>query len=245
LARNERQSRKEAEQASEHEATLREQAEEAKQQADQQKRQAEANFTKARKAVDDYFTTVSESQLLKVPGMQPLRRDLLQSALTFYQDFLKERGDDPALRSEWAAAYLRGGKIRSELDEDAEARKAYEQARALFEALTKATPESVEWRHGLAPCHYRLDRYDEAIALWEKLVQPGKPRFQKELAEAYNSRAVGHYNAGRIAEVLQDHQQALDIREMLVRLNPDDPDVQRDLGITLHNIGTVRARKNR
>jgi tetratricopeptide (TPR) repeat protein len=116
------------------------------------KRQAESHFAKARKAVDDYFTKVSESQLLQVPGLQPLRRDLLQSALTFYQDFLKERGDDPALRGELAAAYLRVGKIRSEMREADEARKAYEQARALYEALTKAAPESVEWRHGLAQC---------------------------------------------------------------------------------------------
>jgi tetratricopeptide (TPR) repeat protein len=162
---------------------LRAEAVAAKRQADEQKQRAESNFAKARKAVDDSFTTVSESHLLKVPGMQPLRRDLLQSALTFYQDFLKERGDDPALRGELAAAYLRVGKIRSELGEGGEARRAYEQACELYEALTKAAPESIEWRHGLAQCYYRLGRNDEAIALWEKLVQPGKPRFQKELAE--------------------------------------------------------------
>src|SRR5579875_1317348 len=92
-AENERLARQEAEQAKEREAKLRQQSEEAKRQAEQQKQRAEAGFAKARKAVDDYFTTISESQLLQVSGMQPLRRDLLQSALTFYQDFLKERGD--------------------------------------------------------------------------------------------------------------------------------------------------------
>ena len=44
-------------------------------------RRAEANFTKARAAVDELLTQVSESQLLSVPGLQPLRRDLLRSAL--------------------------------------------------------------------------------------------------------------------------------------------------------------------
>jgi serine/threonine protein kinase len=65
--------------------------------AQQERRRAEANFEKARAAVDAYLTKVSESQLLTVPGLQPLRRDLLTSALTFYQDFLKERGHDSAL----------------------------------------------------------------------------------------------------------------------------------------------------
>ena len=41
---------------------------------------AEDNFRKAREAVDEYFTKVSESKLLNVPGLQPLRKDLLESA---------------------------------------------------------------------------------------------------------------------------------------------------------------------
>jgi serine/threonine-protein kinase len=244
-ADNERLARLEAVQAKEQEAALRKQAEEAKTQEESAKRQAESNFAKARQAVDDYFTTVSESQLLKVPGMQTLRRELLQSALTFYQDFLKKRGDDPALRGELAATYLRVGNIRSELEAGAEATKAYEQAQALYEALTKAAPESVEWRHGLAQCYFWNNRRDEAIALWEKLVQPEQPRFQKQLAEAYNRRAVHFIDADRLAEGLQDHQRALSIREMLVRLNPNDLEAQRDLGGTLNNLGVLLAQKGR
>ncbi len=245
LAQNERQAREEAEQAKDHEANLRAQAEEAKQQAEEQKHQAESNFAKAQKAVDDYFTTVSESQLMRVPGMQPLRRELLQSALAFYQDFLKERGDNPTLRGELAAAYLRVGRIRSELEEGNEANKAYEKAREVYEALTKAVPESVEWRHGLAQCYFWLGRIDEAIALWEKLVHPNQPRFQKELAECYNSRAVHFTDSGQLTKGIQAHQQTLTIRERLVRLTPNDPEAHRDLGGTLNNIGVLLANKGR
>src|SRR5579884_174545 len=244
-AENERLAREEAVQAKDHEATLRRQAEEAKRQAEQQKQRAEANFSMARKAVDDYFTTISQSQLLQVPGMQPLRRDLMQSALKFYQDFLKERRDDPALRGDLAAAYLSLGEIRSEMGERAAARKAYEQARELYETLTKAAPESAEWRHGLAQCYFWLGRYDEAIALWEKLVQPNQPRFQKELAEAYNVRGGDFSEQDRIAEALQAYQQSLAIRAMLVRLNPNDPDAQHDLSAILNNIGVLLAKKGR
>jgi|GEM_PF-860572 len=244
-AENERLARQEAEQAKEREAKLRQQSEEAKRQAEQQKQRAEAGFAKARKAVDDYFTTISESQLLQVPGMQLLRRELLQSALTFYQDFLKERGDDLMIQGELAAAYLRVGKIRGELGEHAQARKADDRARTLYETLTKAAPESVEWRHGLAQCYYRLGRYDEAIALWQKLVQSDQPRFQRELAAAYNNRANNHGDANRLVEALQDYQQSLAIREMLVRLNPEDLVAQRDLGSTLNNLGWVLAKKGR
>ena len=42
-----------------------------------------------------YFTTISESRLLNVPGLQPLRKELLDSAMKYYRDFLSQRGHDP------------------------------------------------------------------------------------------------------------------------------------------------------
>src|SRR5262249_45088890 len=72
-----------------------------------QRSRAEANFAKALAVVDDYLTKVSESQLLKTPGMQLLRRELLASALGFYDGFLKERAGDPTIRAELASSYLR------------------------------------------------------------------------------------------------------------------------------------------
>jgi serine/threonine-protein kinase len=231
----EREARQASDEAKEREAALRAQA-------DEERRRAEANFAKARKAVDDYFTSVSESQLLRVPGMQPLRRELLQSALGFYQDFLAERFDDPAIRGELAAAYLRVATIYLELNDQADARKACEQARALYASLLRAAPAAIEWQHGLALAWYRLGQPDEAIALWQKLVQPGQPSYQNELAQAYNARAANHLNANRNAEAMQDHRQALAIREMLAQLDPDDPALRYGLGQTLNNIGVLLAR---
>jgi serine/threonine protein kinase len=98
-ADNERQARQEEKAAKEGEAQLRGEAETALKEVEKERVRAEANFAKARAAVDDYLTKISESQLLQVPGMQPLRRELLQSALAFYQDFIKERGDDPKIRA--------------------------------------------------------------------------------------------------------------------------------------------------
>jgi serine/threonine protein kinase len=252
LAENERQARRAAVEAKEQEAALRKQAEESKkqaevnlQEAERQKHRAEFNFAKARKAVEDYFTTVSESQLLQVPGMQPLRRELLQSALRFYQDFLSKRGNDPAIRGELAAAFLRVAKIHKELDKARDSHQFYEQACRLYEALTKEAPESAEYRNGLAECYYWLGRNDEAIALWQKLIQPGQPRYQKDLAEAFNTRAVAHDEAGMLAEALQAYEQSLAIRAMLVRIKPDDPDAQRDLSATLNNIGVLLGKSGR
>src|SRR5260370_38023278 len=86
------------------------------QQAQEQRDEAEANFRKARQAVDEQFTLVSQSTLFEAPGFQSLRRDLLESALKYHQDFLQQRPDDPALQVEVAAAHLRLYHIHESID---------------------------------------------------------------------------------------------------------------------------------
>jgi serine/threonine protein kinase/tetratricopeptide (TPR) repeat protein len=244
-AANERAARHLAAEAHQQEVALRQQAEDAKQrleaslkETEAQRQRAERNFAKARAAVDDSFTKVSESQLLQVPGMQPLRRELLQAALAFYQDFLKERADDPAVRAGLASAWLRVGDILGQLG-DPGARKATEEALNLYTKLAEASPADVELQHGRAQCLFALGRYGEAIAIWQKLVRPGEPRFQHELADAYNGLALARERRGEKAQALADEKQCLAIRELLVRLNPDDPTAHHGLGGTLNNIGTL------
>src|SRR5262249_57890040 len=79
-------------------------AEAERRRADELRITAEANFQKAREAVDEYFTKVSESKLLNVPGLQPLRKELLESSRKYYQEFLKDHADDPSVRAEAAEA---------------------------------------------------------------------------------------------------------------------------------------------
>src|SRR4029078_3424234 len=72
---------------------------------------AEANFQRARETVDEYFTLVSESKLLNVPGLQPLRKELLDAALNFYKKTATERTSDPSVLADMAAAYMRVAQI--------------------------------------------------------------------------------------------------------------------------------------
>ena len=110
--------------------------------AEAHKLRADANFAKARAAVDDYLTKVGDSQLLRVPGMQPLRRQLLESALEFYEGFLQERGDDPAVHAGLADAQLRVAMIHQVMGQDDEARRAFNSALGLYQALRNARRSS-------------------------------------------------------------------------------------------------------
>ncbi len=124
-----------------------------RQETDRQRQAAEAalalerdSFRQALKAGDDYFTAVSDSPLLKAPGQQPLRRELLQRGLFYYQDFLARRGDEPALRAEVAAAWFRVGQTQGEIGKLVDALTAYERAITMGEELLAAEPENVDLR---------------------------------------------------------------------------------------------------
>src|SRR5262249_25652342 len=68
----------------------REEAVRQRDEARSQRRQAQANFRKARQAVDDYFTLVSEDTLLHQPTLEPPRKQLLQSAVPYYEESVRE-----------------------------------------------------------------------------------------------------------------------------------------------------------
>ena len=243
-----------AEAARAHEAGLREQADRARRQVEaalkdarDQRSRAEANFARSRAAVDDYLTKVSESQLLKVPGLQPLRGELLQSALGFYQEFLRERGDDPTIRAGLASAQLRAGRILGDLGRFVEARRALEQAQRLYQELTRLDPTDREALLGLAESHLAAGSYRESIAAGEALLRldPADARGQRCLAAAYNGAAFQGGGSNVAQAQLDSLRKALALREALVRRDPDDPEARRDLGGTLNNLGVMLNYRNR
>ena len=81
---------------------------------DEARRKAESSFRQAQAAVDRYLSEIAENRLLNVPGLQPLRKDLLRTARGFYEEFVKERGEDPTVRAELATAYMNLGRITAE-----------------------------------------------------------------------------------------------------------------------------------
>lgn len=75
---------------------------------------AEARFQQARRVVD-VLTQVGEEDLSDVPHTRDVRRKVLETALAYYEDFLREREGDPALQAELAAARLRISRVLGEL----------------------------------------------------------------------------------------------------------------------------------
>src|SRR5579883_443763 len=89
-------------------------AEDAFQRERQRAEEAEARLALARRAVDELFR-VSEEELADRPGMELLRKRLLQSALAYYQEFLAERHDNPSAQAELLETSRRVEKILADL----------------------------------------------------------------------------------------------------------------------------------
>jgi serine/threonine protein kinase/tetratricopeptide (TPR) repeat protein len=218
-----------------------------------QRRLADENYRQARRAVDDYFTQVSESTLLRspLPGLQPLRRELLETALKYYQAFVAEHADDPALWVELADAYSRVGDIRREIGVIAEAIRAYQSARDLWEKLAHDNPSERRFQSQLARCLRQIAFWQVSYAnqpdegfrvlhqaqnIYEKLIRaaPDDAELQSGLALTYDRLGTSYVETSQAAKALAFHRKALTIWQ---RLAVSDRKLRRDLAASAINIG--------
>ncbi len=211
---------------------------------------AEERFQLARDAVDNFYVQVSEEVLLDEPGLQSVRRELLNQALNYYSDFVEQRGDDPALRFELALAWYRIGEITEQLQAPQDAIDAYQSAQRIQAALLEATATPPQ-RAALADTLNALgrvflrqqrletadDAFREALRLREEnaRLHPSDTSYQRKLASSTMNvgvvaRQMGFKEKGY--ELIDEAQRQR--RKALAQQN--DLLVLRDLGMGHYNL---------
>ena len=206
---------------------------------------AEESFLQARRTVDDFFTRISENKLLNVPGLQPLRKELLEAASQYYQGFISQRQNDPSVRAELAETYYRLGLIAGEIDSKQAALTSLERSLALQQSLAKQQPDSLELTaarantcNALGSIHQEqgnlpesLRWFDEARRLRARLVDriPKDALLQRKLANSHNNVATIFARQGKRDLAESNFEQANLMRARLARENPGSPVFQRDL----------------
>ena len=98
-----------------------------------ERERAQANLSRAVRAVELMLRRTGESLLEEVPQMQRVRTELLQSALELYGDLLPQSPSDPALVLEAAALRQAAGDARLGLGEPEAARVLLAEGLALLE----------------------------------------------------------------------------------------------------------------
>jgi eukaryotic-like serine/threonine-protein kinase len=234
-------------------------ADTARNEAEIQRAQAEANFQKARKAVDEYFTLVSENKLLDVPGLQPLRRELLESALRFYDGFAHERTHDPAVLADVAVTYMRLAVTCHSIDRQDDAIRALDHALNVIDRLRREFPNSQEQQRGFAGFWKGLRRpmgafgslpQDSELATstlsrlastFERFAGefPSIIGFQSDLAAIYFFIGKELDSLGKQAEALDSYRKSRAISVALIRQVPAAPEYRAGLARTLEEMADV------
>jgi tetratricopeptide (TPR) repeat protein len=219
-------------------------AQDERREAEKQRAQTEMNFNKAKAAVDEYFTLVSESKLFDVPGLQPLRKELLEAALRFYKSSAVERTDDPAVLAELAATHLRLSQIylaigrtddsveamRTALDcvdslrhDHATARKYEPKLAGFYKGLRwmRASVPDARDRKGLLRTLLRTE------AMWKELTDryPSEHKFRGDLVFVQTAIAPLLDLKDSFAYL----RSARSLAEALAREHPDVPHYREDL----------------
>jgi tetratricopeptide (TPR) repeat protein len=233
-----------------------------KAQADSQRERAEANLELARQAVDDYITKVGQDARLRQHDLEALRKQLLRSALGFYQKFAEQqRGDDPKVQAERGRAYLRLAFVTQQVGDNAEAVTLYEQAAALFDRLAADHPDVADYRRQLAVAHNDLGnlhlgagRHERAEAQLRQALDvrrrsaedsPGDADLQADLAASHVNLGAVYRITGRSSDAETAFRTAASVLEALVRDHPRQARYQADLASCLNHLGLLHHERGR
>jgi serine/threonine-protein kinase len=233
------------------------QTQQARDAAVQQRDRAERNFGLAKRAVEDTITKVAQNPLLQRADFHDLRKQLLVSAVPYYQVFVKQQSDDPELEAERGLAYGRLAYVRAEMGEKEEALADYREEETIFARLEASSPDQSAYRQELAGNHNNLGvllsdlgrrdeaekEYRAALTLQDKLAEqfPDVPAYRQALAHSHNDLGVLLHDPGRHKEAEKEYRAALALREKLVEQFPALPAYRQKLSGSHNNLGALLA----
>ena len=196
-------------------------------QARQSRAEAERRYTQARDAVDKFLVRVTDNPKLNETDFMDLRRELLETAMPFYEDLSRYRGQDPKLLGDRAWAIGNLADIAEHVGNLERAEAANRKSSEEHAELVVNFPED-----DYQPLYLgrRLDRLaqvllfrgkneeaaaalDEAVKALEasKVRRPSNPDFQIGLAQMLNNRAV-------ILDEMQRYDAAEKSRKMAIAI---------------------------
>jgi serine/threonine-protein kinase len=218
-------------------------------------RRAEDGYRHARNTVDRFYTRVSEDTLLNQHGMQPLRRELLQQALQYYQQLIRERDQDPALQDELALTYYRVARIKEQIESPDESLVAYRQALERQQRLVQLTPQDVSRRQAMGDTWNAIGgvlarrgdfedacaAYAQATAIREVVAEasPKSCEPRRVLANTYMNQGLVEKDRGRTASALQHFERAQQLRRQLLNEEPQSTKIRRDQAIGCYNLANL------
>ncbi len=210
-------------------------------------------------AIREYNTGVTRDFLLRQPGMENLRKSLLQAPIHFYRRLaqnIEQNGvTDPVARARLGQAQLDLGELINEIGVVEDAIVNFEQARDNLEKVVREVPTAPEYRFLLARARcFLANRYDKAsrpedarkgfdqsLSDFEQLAQanPKVRRYRAHQAEALQLRADFLWDHGDLAGSRRDYLASIAIGAALLLEDPGDLEVMDKHASSLNNVSIL------
>jgi eukaryotic-like serine/threonine-protein kinase len=206
-----------------------------------QARLAQRRFDEARQLIHTVIFDL-QPKLAAVPGTTPLRKELIESTLTYLQALARDAGDDPTLLRDLAASYVQLARVQGLRGEanvgDIEgAHRSLGEAKKLVDRLLQLDPDApeslfeafiVERQLALSFLHEGAygpasEHAGRALERAERLlaIEPDF-RARHAVADAYRTR-------GNCTDSADDFRRSQDLYEKLLLEKPGDPRVSQNL----------------
>ncbi len=219
------------------------------------RRESDKSLRQARNAVRDFFVRVSQEDLLMQPGLQPLRRDLLEQARAYHLGFLEDRRGDPLVQYDLAESHFLLGKITELIDGSQAALPAFHESRRLLDTLVARQPDNVrvielmgDVLNAEATSQFRLgdtrrasNLFREAARYRQQLAQlhPDVTNHHRKLANVFMNSGLVAREAGDFETARKSFKSAQEIRFQLQQTGLDDEEVRRDMAKGHHNLAQL------
>jgi tetratricopeptide (TPR) repeat protein len=202
--------------------------------------------------VDKYLSKVTDNPKLKEADFNQLRKELLETALPFFEQFAEQESPDPDLRAARGRAYHRLATIRQVMGDRDRAVADYRKALQLLEPLVEELPGVAEYRLALAESQrelghflYVLNQRAEAETHLRGALKnnlrldadfPNVTEYRVQLGHSYTALGLHLQMGSQLADAEPALRQALDLREKLAKEFPAVAAYQRDVAGSLHNV---------
>jgi serine/threonine protein kinase/tetratricopeptide (TPR) repeat protein len=217
---------------------------------------SEASFERARRAVDGYYTRFYEQGVVKVPGLEKVRHEVVGDMLQYYRDFLDQHQNDPALRRELAETCLRLGLLTFDQGNKSDALELLQRSSRDYEQLARAAPEDKQIQDRMAFCLNHMGLLESELGKAESAVNtfgrgmailnamigadPDNNQLRRRLAVFYGNLAnLYHMRLKDEVEARRAYGKALDVQQDLVDRDPSQIGFKYDLAMTCNNLALM------
>jgi tetratricopeptide (TPR) repeat protein len=216
---------------------------------------AEYRFTQAEKAVEQYLDRIENDARLKEADFYDLRKQLLSSAMPFFEDFIQTRPGDAAIEVKRGRAFARLAVLRRQVGEYERAASDFRQSQAIFRKLAVEFPAVPEHRQEQARAHHGLSlllRYlgkqpeavaeiRQAVTLQEELIAafPKNADYRQDLANSHSTLGMLLWFVGSNEEAETEYSRAFALQKPLAAEFPTSPAYRLDLSRSHNNLANV------